>query len=106
MNGMKSLFDERLADLNLPEEDKKIRQTKFERHVHYAIMNVKKSLNKITKPYYFRCFLFIISIEVLIHFGKLFILSLFDESFANLSVNKFRRMLTLVGVIGSFLRPL
>lgn len=40
------LFEERINDLELTSEDRKKRQTKFERHVHYGIMNVRKSLKK------------------------------------------------------------
>lgn len=46
MNRMKMLYEERIIDLDVPEQEKTQRKTKFDRLVHSAIMNVNKSLKR------------------------------------------------------------
>lgn len=43
---LKSLYQDRLDDLELIPEEKSVRENKFERHVHAAIMNINTGMKK------------------------------------------------------------
>lgn len=46
MNRLKSLYHSRLANMDSTTEERRVREVKFERHVHNAIMNIRKALKK------------------------------------------------------------